>query len=220
VSLGSRGVKKGLSGDDKKDKGMERIEAKKEDWVFLATDDDGTQAYMDMAGLSAELDEAALYKVWLKHVPPPGSKTFGEIQRLLTKSKRGAGAPHHVKQALEIDCFKGMSRNLSLVVCDKKGQVLHVVHHRFPEWVEITGGSLLCGVRKNIDAQVKEARPQEVKPLSFTHSRASSGTAGKEAPTSAGPDDSNGNGTEGQAQTSQAAPFTGKLRLLPHEEVL
>ena len=197
---------------------MERIEAKKEEWIFLATDDDGTQAFMDMAGLSAELDEAAIYKVWLKHVPPPGSRTFGEIQRLLTKGKTKPGAPHHVKQALEIDCFKGMCRNLSLVVCDKKGQILHVVHYRFPEWAEIAEESLLGGVRKNIEAHLGEVSPQETKPLSFAFSGAAAEAPGSTPQSPAGPNGSEGNGGEGQAQIPQSVPFTGKLRLEPQEQ--
>ena len=192
---------------------MERIEAKKEEWVFPATDDDGTQAYMDMAGVSVELDEAAIFRVWLKHVPPPGSKTFGEIQRLLTKNRRGLGAPHHVKQVLEIDCFKGMSRNISLVVCDKKDQILHVVHYRFPEWVETGDGTLLGMVKKNLQEKLSENRPQESKPLSFVSSRPSS----VDTTVTPRPNGTNENGTEVPAQPyPEAAPFTGKLRLEPH----
>jgi hypothetical protein len=210
--MNGRGLKKGAPRDDKKE-GMERIEPKKEEWVFLATDDDGTQAYMDMAGVSVELDEAALFKVWLKHVPPPGSKTFGEIQRLLTKNRRGLGAPHHVKQVLEIDCFKGVSRNISLVVCDKKGQILHVVHYRFPEWVDISDGTLLGMVKKNVQEKLSDAGPQESKPLSFVSPKPSIA----DATVTAGANGTNGNGTEVPAHiSSEAVPFTGKLRLEPH----
>lgn len=200
---------------------MDRIEARKEEWVFLATDDDGTQAYMDMAGLSAELDEAALFKVWLKHVPPPGSRTFGEIQCLLTKSKKGLGAPHHVKQVLEIDCFKGMSRNVSLIVCDKKGQILNVVHYRFPEWAEIKDGSLLCSVKRNLEAQLSEAGPQESEPLSFRFSGAAAETAGAKMATPTGSNGSNGDHAEAPTQISSEAPvLKGKLKLRPHQPEL
>ncbi|MEO0249709.1 MAG: hypothetical protein ABIN58_09295, partial [candidate division WOR-3 bacterium] len=146
---------------------MERIEARKEEWVFVATDDDGTQTYMDVAGVTKELDEAAFFKIWLKHVPPPGGQTFGEIQRPLTKNKRGLGAPHHVRQVVEIDCFKGVSRSLSLVVCDKRGQVLHVIHYRFPEWSDIKEGSLLSIVKKNIEEQFCGPPPVDSKPLTL-----------------------------------------------------
>jgi len=150
---------------------MERIEPSKEEWVPLGTDDDGTQAFLDVKSVTRDLDATSIYRAWVKHVLPSGSRTYSEILSLLRKAKKNKASPDHVKQVIEIDCMKDVSRNLHLVVCDKQSRILDVISFRFPEWSEIKERSILEKVQKSIKETFPDAIQIPNEPLQFRRPR-------------------------------------------------
>ena len=150
---------------------MERIEPGKEDWVPLGTDDDGTQAFLDIKGITRDLDTTTVFRAWVKHVLPSGSRTYSEILSLLRKAKKNKASPDHVKQVVEIDCAKDTSRNLHLVVCDKRSRILDVISFRFPEWTDIKEKSILERVQKSIKETFPDATQIPNEPLQFRRPR-------------------------------------------------
>ncbi len=122
------------------------MEQSREDWVEIGIDDDGTGAFLDAGSIIRDL-ETTLFSVWMKHVPPPGSRTYGELERVLKPAKKNLAPPDHVKQLVEIDLARGLSRTTSLVVCDKADSVLEAISFRFPDWTNIDGDSIINNIK-------------------------------------------------------------------------
>jgi hypothetical protein len=150
---------------------MERIEPGMEEWIPIGADDDGTQAFLDVKNITRDLDATTVFKAWVKHVPPSGSRTYSEILSLLKKAKRNLASPDHVKQVVEVDCAKDVSRNLHLVVCDKQSRILDVISFRFPEWTDIKEKSILDRVKKSIRETFPDAAQPLSEPLKFSRPR-------------------------------------------------
>jgi hypothetical protein len=147
---------------------VNRSEAGKEEWVTVGIDDDGTEAYLDAASIVRDLETTTLFKVWLKHVPPQGSRTYTEILAVVKAPKKGSGKPGHVKQMVEIDFAKDMSRNLHLIVCDNQGGILDVIDFRYPDWATIERGSIIDEVRDALFSRFPDATGGHKEPLKFT----------------------------------------------------
>ena len=150
---------------------MERanhIETGKEEWVAVGIDDDGTEAYLDAASIARDLETTTLFKVWLKHVPPQGSKAYAEIVQVIKAAKKDSGKPGHVKQVVEIDFANDMSRNLHLIVCDNQGGILDVIDFRYPDWATIERGSIIDEVRDALFSRFPDATVGHKEPLKFT----------------------------------------------------
>ena len=151
---------------------MERIEPGTEEWIPIGADDDGTQAFLDAKNIMRDLDATTVFKAWVKHIPPSGSRSYMEILSLLKKAKKkNLASPEHVKQVVEIDCAKDVSRNLHLVVCDKQSRILDVVSFRFPEWTDIKERSILDKVKKSICETFPDATQPPGEPLKFSRPR-------------------------------------------------
>jgi len=140
---------------DKEKRTMVHTGSYKEAWVDVGVDEDGTEAFLDENGIVRDL-ENALFKVWIKHVPPPGSRTYAEMEQALKASHKSGRSPHHVKLLAEIDLPKGLSRTLNLVVCDREGAILDTISFRFPEWSKIED-NIIDGVSSSIAARFPDA---------------------------------------------------------------
>lgn len=179
---------------------MERIEPTKEEWVPIGTDDDGTHAFLDVKNVTQDLDAATVFKAWLKHVPPSGSRTYSMMLSLLKRPKKNHAAPDHIRQVVEIDCGKEMSRTLHLVVCDRQNRVIDVINFWYPEWVDIAEKSILDRAKKNIKETFPDAARIEHVPLKFRRPRSAAATADTRAPRASVKAGSNG------ADAGQAEP--------------
>ncbi len=133
---------------------MVRIEPNREEWEEIGADDDGTAAYVDPKGIVRDL-ETSLLTVWVKLVPLQGSQTLAEIERALQSAQKH-GTPAYVKQLIEIDLPRGLSRMINLVVCDKHGAVLDAISFRFPEWSMIEAESITDKLRESVAAKFPE----------------------------------------------------------------
>ena len=155
---------------------MKQIDPANEDWVPIGTDDDGTHAFLDVNNVTQELDATTVFKAWLKHVPPSGSRTFSMMRSLLTRPKKNHAAPDHIRQVVEIDCVKEISRTLHLVVCDRQNRVIDVINFRYPEWVDIAEKSILDRAKSSIKEAFPEATRIEHVPLKFRRPRMAAGS--------------------------------------------
>ena len=140
----------------------------REEWVTVGIDDDGTEAYLDSASIVRDLEATTLFKVCLKHVPPQGSKAYAEIVQVIKAAKKDSGKPGHVKQVVEIDFAKDMSRNLHLIVCDNQGGILDVINFRYPDWANIERGSIIDKVREALFSRFPDATGGHREPLKFS----------------------------------------------------
>jgi hypothetical protein len=147
---------------------MERLERGMEEWVAVGIDDDGTEAFLDAGSILRDLETTALFQVWVKHVPPEGSRTYAEISRVVEAAKKDAGKPGHVKQVIEINLAKEVSRNLSLIVCDNQGATLDVINFRFPDWAIIERESIIDKVREILLNRFPDATGGYKGPLKFS----------------------------------------------------
>jgi hypothetical protein len=153
---------------------MERvnhIETGKEEWLAVGIDDDGTEAYLDAASIVRDLETDTLFKACLKHIPPQGSRTYTEILQVVKTAKKDAGRPGHVKQVVEIDFAKDMSRNLHLIVCDSQGGILDVINFRYPDWAHIERGSIIDKARDALFTRFPDATGGHKEPLKFVPPR-------------------------------------------------
>ncbi len=139
---------------------MARAETYREDWVAIGCDEDGTEAFLDEGAVVRDL-ETSLFTAWIKHVPLPGSRTYEELQHAFSGARKQGIAPHHVKQLVEIDLEKGLSRTLNLVVCDKQGSVLDTISFRFPDWSEIQEESIIGMAGRSVAARFLDERKPE-----------------------------------------------------------
>jgi hypothetical protein len=142
-------------------------ETGKEEWVTVGIDDDGTEAYLDAASIVRDLETTTLFKVCLKHVPPQGSRAYAEIVQVVKAAKKDSGKPGHVKQVVEIDLAKDVSRNLHLIVCDNQGGILDVIDFRYPDWANIERGSIIDKVREALFSRFPDATGGHKEPLKF-----------------------------------------------------
>jgi hypothetical protein len=149
-------------------RGMEHLDPGKEEWIGVGVDDDGTEAFLDAASIVRDLDPVTLFKVWLKHVPPQGSKTYAELQQMAKAAKKSSGKPGYVRQVVEIDFAKDMSRNLHIVVCDNQGATIDVIDFRFPDWARIERGSIMDNVRDTLFTKFPDAMGDHKEPLKFS----------------------------------------------------
>ena len=147
---------------------MVRMEPDKEEWLDIGIDDDGTETYLNAADIVRDLDTITLFKVWLKHVPPQGSKTYAELLQTAKAAKNHSRKPSHVKQVVEIDFAKDMSRNLHLIVCDNQGGTIDVINFRFPDWARIERGSIIDKVRDTLFNRFPDATGGHKEPLKFS----------------------------------------------------
>jgi hypothetical protein len=162
--------------------GMERIEPGMEEWIPIGADDDGTQAFLDVKNITRDLDTTTVFKAWVKHVMPSGSPSYKEIMGFLKKAKKNLASPDHVKQVVEIDCAKDVSRNLHLVVCDKQSRILDVISFRFPEWTGIKERGILDKVKESIRETFPDATQPLSEPLKFSRPRIAVNTVHQESP--------------------------------------
>ena len=132
---------------------MVRIEPHREDWQEIGADDDGTIVYFDPKVVRDF--ETSFFTVWVKLIPLEGSQTFVEIKRAL-ESQQKRGTPDYVKQLIEIDLPRGLSRMINLVVCDKHGAILDAISFRFPDWSPIEADSITDRVKENIATKFPE----------------------------------------------------------------
>lgn len=144
-----------------------RIEPDKEEWIDLGVDDDGTAAFLDANSIIRDL-ETALCTAWMKHVPPQTSRTYKELAQALKIAKKHVGPPDHVRQFVEIDFVKGLSRTLNLVVCDKQGIKLDVISFRFPDWTKIDEDSIIDKARATILDRFPDPGASRSESLKFT----------------------------------------------------
>ena len=154
---------------------MERTESAKEEWVPIGTDDDGTHAFLDVKNVTQELDSTTVFKAWLKHVPPSGSRTYSMMLSLLRRPKKNHAAPDHIRHVVEIDCARERSRTLHLVVCDKQDRVIDVINFRYPEWLDIVEKSILDKAKSSIKEAFPESTRIENVPLKFRRRRIAGG---------------------------------------------
>lgn len=147
---------------------MERLDTGKEEWIAVGVDDDGTEAFLDTASIVRDLETTTLFKVWLKHVPPQGSKTYAELLRTVKTAKKKSSKPGYVKQVVEIHFARDVSRNLDLTVCDNQGGVIDVINFRFPDWARIERGSIIDKVRDTLFSRFPDATGGHKEPLKFT----------------------------------------------------
>jgi hypothetical protein len=199
--------------------GMERIEPGMEEWMPIGADDDGTQAFLDVKNITQDLDTTTVFKAWVKHVMPSGSPSYREILGLLKKAKKNLASPDHVKQVVEIDCAKDVSRNLHLVVCDKQSRILDVISFRFPEWTGIKERSILDKVKKSIRETFPETQPLS-EPLKFSRPRIAVSPVYPESPEAVSRGRSNGDSSgpllpasPGQQMSGQPAIQNATLKL-------
>jgi hypothetical protein len=150
---------------------VNRSETGREEWVTVGIDDDGTEAYLDSASIVRDLEATTLFKVCLKHVPPQGSKAYAEIVQVIKAAKKDSGKPGHVKQVVEIDFARDMSRNLHLIVCDNQGGILDVINFRYPDWANIERGSIIDKVREALFSRFPDATGGHREPLKFSPPR-------------------------------------------------
>ncbi|MGD0233589.1 MAG: hypothetical protein ABSC55_03520 [Syntrophorhabdales bacterium] len=149
---------------------MVRIEPGKEEWIDLGIDDDGTEAFLDASSIVRDL-ETTLCTAWMKHIPPQTSRTYKELAQALKIAKKDVAPPDHVRQFVEIDCVKGLSRTLNLVVCDKQDTNLDVISFRFPDWTEIDENSIIDKARATILDRFPDRAEGSNEPLKFTPPR-------------------------------------------------
>ncbi len=152
---------------------MVHAETCQEEWVAIGSDEDGTEAFLDESAIVRDF-EAALFTAWVKHVPVQGSRTYEELQHALSGARKFGTSPHHVKQLVEIDLAKRLSRTLSLVVCDKLDTILDTISFRFPEWTEIQEDSIMDFVRGSIAERFPDDSDatERVEPLKFSAPKA------------------------------------------------
>jgi len=146
---------------------MVRIEPGKEEWIDLGIDDDGTEAFLDASSIVRGI-ETALCTAWMKHVPPQTSRTYKELAQALKTAKKHVAPPDHVRQFVEIDFVKGLSRTLNLVVCDKQGTNLDVISFRFPDWTKIDENSIIDKARATILDRFPDPAASRSELLKFT----------------------------------------------------
>jgi hypothetical protein len=194
---------------------MERIEPTKEEWVPIGTDDDGTHAFLDAKNVTQELDSTTVFKAWLKHVPPSGSRTYSMMLSLLKRPKKNHAAPDHIRQVVEIDCAKERSRTLHLVVCDKQDRLIDVINFRYPEWVDIAEKSILDKAKSSIKEAFPESTRIEHVPLKFRRPRTAGGMPHVRTAGSSSKGGSNGADAEHVEPAARTQPTHGKP-LLPH----
>ncbi len=126
------------------------------EWRAIGVDEDGTESYIDDGAVVRDAD-TSFFTVWMRHVPPEGSPTYAELCAALGPACASRGeAPHHVRQLVEIDLAKDLSRTLRLVVCDEAGRVLDTIGFRRAEWTEI-GTGIMATVRESVAKKFPEA---------------------------------------------------------------
>jgi hypothetical protein len=189
---------------------MKQIDPANEDWVPIGTDDDGTHAFLDVNNVTQELDATTVFKAWLKHVPPSGSRTFSMMLSLLKRPEKNHAAPDHIRQVVEIDCAKERSRTLHLVVCDRQNRLIDVINFRFPEWSDIAEKSILDKAKSSIKEAFPAAARIEHVPLKFRRPRVAAHTShGRSAGTSS-KEGSNGTAAEPSEPAARVQHISGK----------
>ena len=104
---------------------MNRNDVEK-DWLYVGNDEEGTPILLDKANIVHQSGSTPM-RVWLKHVPSEGARSFEQARTYLKEAGRAQESLHHIEQLIELDLNRDLIADLVLSFLDRNDQLIEKV---------------------------------------------------------------------------------------------
>lgn len=110
--------------------GQEQLETNRsnveKDWLYVGTDDEGTPIFLDKTDILHQSGSTPV-RVWLKHVPSEGARSFEQARAYLREVGQAEGSLHHIEQLIELDLNRDLIADLVLSFLDRNDWLIEKV---------------------------------------------------------------------------------------------
>lgn len=97
------------------------------DWLYVGNDEEGTPIFVDKTDILRQSGGSTPVRVWLKHVPSEGARSFEQARTYLKEAGRAWESLHHIEQLIELDLDRDLAADLFLNFLDRDGRLIEKV---------------------------------------------------------------------------------------------